>query len=106
MFKTDDIFFLYNENNYLKYIKFLDVNIQYVHFPMPLLHFKRDIGLISRVFANGTGNHGTTSGRVIRKTRKMVLDAALLHTQHYKIRIKVKVEQSRERSNALPYPTG
>ena len=31
----------------------------------------------------------------------MVLDAALLNTQHYKIRIKGKVKQSRERSSAL-----
>ena len=33
----------------------------------------------------------------------MVLDASLLNTQHYKVGIKGKVEQSRERSNALPY---
>ena len=31
----------------------------------------------------------------------MVLDAALLNTQHYKVRIKGKVEQSREWSSAL-----
>ena len=31
---------------------------------------------------------------VIPKTQKMVLDAALLNTQHYKVRIKGKVEQS------------
>ena len=30
----------------------------------------------------------------------MVLGAALLNTQHYKVRIKGKVEQSRERSRA------
>ena len=42
-------------------------------------------------------------GQVIPKTQKMVLDATLLNTQHYKVRIKGKVEQSRERSNALPY---
>ena len=30
----------------------------------------------------------------------MVLGAALLNTQHYKVRIKGKVEQSREWSNA------
>ena len=28
----------------------------------------------------------------------MLLDASLLNTQHYKVRIKGKVEQSRERS--------
>ena len=33
----------------------------------------------------------------------MVLDASLLNTQHYKERIKGKVEQSRERSSTLPY---
>ena len=31
----------------------------------------------------------------------MVLDATLLNTQHYKVRIKGKVEQSREWSSAL-----
>ena len=34
---------------------------------------------------------------------KMVLDAALLNTQQYKVRIKSKVEESRERNKALPY---
>ena len=38
-----------------------------------------------------------------QKTQKMVLHAALFNTQHYKVRIKGKVEQSREWSNALPY---
>ena len=33
----------------------------------------------------------------------MVLDAASLSTQHYKVRIKGKVDQSREWSSALPY---
>ena len=42
-------------------------------------------------------------GQVIPKTQKMVLGATLLNTQHYKIRIKGKVKQSRERSSALPY---
>ena len=32
----------------------------------------------------------------------MILDAALLNTQHYKIRIKSKLDQSREWSSALP----
>ena len=38
-----------------------------------------------------------------QRLKKMVLDAALLNTQHYKVRIKGKVEQSRDRSCALPY---
>ena len=33
----------------------------------------------------------------------MVLDAALLNTQHYKVRIKDEVEQTREWSSALHY---
>ena len=33
----------------------------------------------------------------------MVLDATLLNIQHYKVQIKDKVEESNERSNALPY---
>ena len=38
------------------------------------------IGLISRVFTNGPGYQGTIPGRVIPKTPKMVLDAALLNS--------------------------
>ena len=34
----------------------------------------------------------------------MVLDDSLLNTQHYKVGIKGKVEQSKERSSALPIP--
>ena len=55
------------------------------------------------VSANGPGDLGSIPGRVIPKTQKMVLDASLLNTQHYKVRIKGKVEQSRERISALPY---
>ena len=61
------------------------------------------MGLAVRVFANGPGDLGSIPGRVIPKTQKMVLDASLLNTQHYKVRIKGKVEQSRERSSVLPY---
>ena len=61
------------------------------------------VGLMSRVFANGPGDLDSIPGRVIPKTQKMVLDAALLNTQYYKVRIKSKVEQSREWSCALPY---
>ena len=39
-----------------------------------------------RVFANGPGDPGSIPGRVIPKTLKMVLDATLLKTQHYKVR--------------------
>ena len=56
-----------------------------------------------RVFANGPVVMGSILGRVIPKTLKMVLDASLLNTQQYKVRIKGKMEQSRETSSALPY---
>ena len=55
------------------------------------------------MFANGPEDRGSIPGRVIPKTKKMVLDAALLNTQHCKVRIKGKVEQSREWSSALTY---
>ena len=61
------------------------------------------LGLMSRVFANGLGDGGSIPGRVIPKTQKMILDAALLSTQHYKVRIKGKVEQSRDWCSTLPY---
>ena len=53
-------------------------------------------------FTNGPGDQGSIPGRVITNTQKMVLDATLLSTQHYKVRIKGKVEQSREKSSTFP----
>ena len=41
-------------------------------------------------------DQGSIPGRVILKTQKMVLDSTLLNTQHYKVRIRGKVEQYRE----------
>ena len=67
------------------------------------VHIYIYIGLGVRVFANGPGDLGSIPGRVIPKTQKMVLDASLLSTQHYKVRIKGKVEQSRK--GVVPYPT-
>ena len=54
-----------------------------------------------RVFANGPGDCGSIPVQSYQRLKKMVLDASLLNTQHYKVRIKGKVEQSRERSSAL-----
>ena len=70
---------------------------------VPIDHRYRLIGLVSRVFANGPRDLGSIPGRVIPKTLKMVLDTSLLNPQRYKVRIKGKVEQSNERSSALPY---
>ena len=58
---------------------------------------------MGRVFANGPRDLGSIPGRVIPKTLKMVLDTSLLSTQQYKVCIKGKVEQSREKSSVLPY---
>ena len=55
------------------------------------------------VFANDLGHLGSIPGYVIPKTFKMVLDTSLLNTQQYKVRIKGKVEQSKEKSSALSY---
>ena len=61
------------------------------------------------MFANGPGDWGSIPVGVIPKTReipmtrKLVLDFALLNNQHYKVAIKGKVEQSKEKSSALSY---
>ena len=57
---------------------------------------------VGRVFVNGPGNLGSILGRIIPKTLKIVLDTSLLNTQQHKVCIKGKVEQSKERSSALP----
>ena len=59
--------------------------------------------LVGRVFAKGPEDQGSIPSPVLPKTLKMILDTPLLNTQQYKVRIKGKVEQSRERSSALPY---
>ena len=52
----------------------------------------RAIGLMNRVFSNGPGDRDLIPGRVIPKTQKIVLDTALLNTQHYKVRVNIKKE--------------
>ena len=53
------------------------------------------------MFANGLENQGSIPGQVIPKIQKMVLHISFLNTQDYKVCIKAKVEQSKERSSAL-----
>ena len=43
------------------------------------------IGITAREFDNEPGDQGSIQGRVIQKTQKMILDASLLNTQHYKV---------------------
>ena len=64
-----------------------------------LLYSFRSIGQMSRVFANGPEDRGSIPGRVITK---MVLDAALLNSQQFKVRIKGKVKQTSEWSSTPP----
>ena len=61
------------------------------------------IGLMSKVFTNGQGEQCSMPGQVIPKTQKIALDAALLNSQQYKVRIKGKLDQFRELSSVLPY---
>ena len=53
---------------------------------------------------NDPGKPGTNPRSSHTKDSKMVLDASLLNTQHYKVQVNGKVKQSRERSGALPTP--
>ena len=81
------------------------MNLQTIHLQIIYAYIyivNRGIGLMSRVFANGPGDRGSFPGRVIPKTQ-MVLDTVLLNTQHYKVRIRGKVGQSREWSSSLPF---
>ena len=68
-----------------------------------LIFISYKYGLMSWVFANGPEDRGSIPGRVLPKTHKMILYATLLNTQHYKVRIKGKVKQSRAWSSVLPY---
>ena len=52
-----------------------------------------DDDCLSRIFAIGPVDLGSISGRVIPKTQKMIFDAALFNTRHYKVRIKRGVEK-------------
>ena len=52
------------------------------------MYLQRPIGIMFRVFTNGLGDLSSILGRVIPKTQKRVLDASLLNSQHYKVRIK------------------
>ena len=59
--------------------------------------------LMGRMFANGLGDLGSIPRHIILKTFKMVLDTSLLNALQYKVCIKGKVEQFKERSSTLHY---
>ena len=76
------------------------LNTQHYNFELLLARYYPILSLVGRVFAN---DQVLIPGRVIPKTQKIVLDNFLLNTLHYKLLIKGKMEQSRERNSALPY---
>ena len=78
-------------------------NQAYVLLSYYLLDTNWTIGQMDRVFAKDLGDLGSILGHVLPKTQKIVLDAALHSTQHYKVLIKGKVEQSKEWTSALSY---
>ena len=53
-----------------------------------------------RVFVNGLETRVQSLVESYQRL-KMVLDASLLNTQHYKVQMKDKVDPSREKSSAL-----
>ena len=57
---------------------------------------------LTTLLTNGSGDQGSIPGRVMLKTQKMVLDASLLNTQHYKVWLKVK--WSNPRKGVAPFP--
>ena len=59
----------------------------------------RETQIVRLVFANGPGDQGSIPGCHTKDSE--IRYATLLNTQHYKVRIKGKVEQSREWSSAL-----
>ena len=71
--------------------------VDYVHIEY------RPMSTIVREFANGLGDLGSIPGLVIPYTEKMALDASLLNTQHYKVRIKGK--WSNPGKGVAPSPT-
>ena len=56
------------------------------------LYFNRLIGQVGSVFTNVPEDQGSVPDRIIQKTLKMVLETS----QHYKVWIRGKVEQSRK----------
>ena len=67
------------------------------------LYIYRPIYTMVWVFTNSPGDRGSVPGRIMPKTEKMILDASLFNTKHYKVRIESKVGQYRERSSTLLY---
>ena len=87
----------------ISWSSYMNVSQMFCNILVTYLLYNHLIGLVGRVFGNGPRDLGSIPGCIIPKTLKMVLDASLLNTQKYKVGVKSKVEQSSERSSALPY---
>ena len=59
----------------------IDTFVTYIYWP---------IDIMVRLFTNSPGDRGSISCQVISKTQKMVFDAFLFNTLHYKVQIKGK----------------
>ena len=73
----------------------------FIWFGLDLQH-NRAIGLMSRVFPSGPEDRGSIPGQVVPKTQKWYLMPPSLTFRIISLRIKGKVERSREWSSALP----
>ena len=75
----------------------------YLYLILPFFICLISLSLLYLGLMGWVARENSIPGRVIPKTEKMVLDATLLNTQHYKVQIKGKMEQSREWSSTHPY---
>ena len=58
---------------------------------------------VGKVFADGPEKRFNPRSSHAKDSKKVVLDASMFNTQHYKVYIKGKMEQSRERNSTLSY---
>ena len=68
-----------------------------------LLVFNQAISLMVECLSMVLETRVQSQVKSYQRLKKMVLDTALLNTQHYNVWIKGKVEQSKEWSGAFPY---
>ena len=64
----------------------------------------RPIGIMVRGFASCSEDRSSLPGRIMQKTKKLVLDASLLNTQHLKVRIKSEWSNPEKKGTAYPTP--
>ena len=95
-----DYIYIYIYIIVLWYHKSINTSRNKETYPQDILNKGDNIIQVAWVLARGPGDRGSISGQVIRKTQKLVLDATLLNTLYYKVRIKGKGGQPGEMSSA------